>query len=155
MNVTTGGKAGDVEVYACGDCGAKEGELHERGCDQERCPFCGGQLLACGCIYEMLGIADPSKYGEDTCFLPPDIYENGPTDDQEAAWMKILTAKGRIPWIVYPNLCGRCGTQWPDMFRVSDEEWAHYIQADMRHEMICRTCYDHIKQVTDATAGRK
>lgn len=26
----------------CFECGAFEGELHELGCDNERCPYCGG-----------------------------------------------------------------------------------------------------------------
>jgi hypothetical protein len=29
----------------CGDCGTKEGQLHILGCDMERCPFCGNQLI--------------------------------------------------------------------------------------------------------------
>lgn len=33
----------------CGDCGAKEGHYHHCGCDIERCPFCGGQLISCYC----------------------------------------------------------------------------------------------------------
>jgi len=33
----------------CFECGAFEGELHELGCDNERCPYCGGQLVACLC----------------------------------------------------------------------------------------------------------
>jgi len=32
----------------CGDCGAIEGGFHHPGCDQERCPKCGKQLLGCG-----------------------------------------------------------------------------------------------------------
>lgn len=34
----------------CGDCGCKVNELHEVGCDLERCPVCGGQLVSCNCI---------------------------------------------------------------------------------------------------------
>jgi hypothetical protein len=37
-----------IERQTCGDCGAKEGQLHVLGCDMEICPLCGNQLIACG-----------------------------------------------------------------------------------------------------------
>lgn len=33
----------------CGDCGAQVGYFHHWGCDCERCPSCGGQLISCDC----------------------------------------------------------------------------------------------------------
>lgn len=40
-----GMKDGDV----CHDCNAGMGQYHHFGCDAERCPSCGGQLLSCDC----------------------------------------------------------------------------------------------------------
>ncbi len=31
----------------CHDCGAHPGHFHHPGCDMERCPWCGGQLITC------------------------------------------------------------------------------------------------------------
>ncbi len=33
----------------CHDCGAVKGQYHDFGCDVERCPVCGGQLIYCEC----------------------------------------------------------------------------------------------------------
>lgn len=37
------------ENQTCHDCGATRGEYHGLGCDMERCPKCGGQLISCDC----------------------------------------------------------------------------------------------------------
>ena len=34
----------------CHDCNIKHGGKHHPGCDAERCPKCGGQLISCGCL---------------------------------------------------------------------------------------------------------
>lgn len=38
------------EGERCHDCAAKYGEYHHFGCDIERCPKCGGQIISCDCI---------------------------------------------------------------------------------------------------------
>lgn len=34
----------------CHDCGVQPGNLHHLGCDWEECPYCGDQLISCGCL---------------------------------------------------------------------------------------------------------
>jgi hypothetical protein len=137
------------EIKRCGDCYCKEGELHIAGCDNERCPFCGGQLISCDCVYKILNIQDFTKYTEETYYLSPNIYENGPTQEQNKEWKKILDMKGRIPYIRYPNICRKCGELWPDLFMVSDEEWKFYIEPSMRSSIICRECYNEIVRLVN------
>ncbi len=52
------GEVGDFyeneEDAMCGDCGAEYGQQHNAGCDCERCPACGLQLISCGhVVYEV------------------------------------------------------------------------------------------------------
>jgi hypothetical protein len=97
----------------CHDCDVEEGQLHLPGCDMERCPICGGQLISCGCVRNE------------------------------------LETKQRIPFILYPNLCARCGVLWPEMFKVPDEEWEHYVEPAMRKKLLCQACYRQIKAWVD------
>ena len=142
----------EPERGTCHDCRVMEGELHQHGCDMERCPFCGGQLISCPCAYwEMLKIK--VNYYHPTHGLPIDIFANGLSDDLAEEWERVLDRRGRIPYIKYPFHCGRCGEQYPQMFNVPDKEWNFYIQEDMQHRVICRPCYDLIKSWIDKYSG--
>ena len=141
-----------AEACGCGDCGAHEGQIHEYGCDMERCPFCGGQLITCDCCYyHVLGIR--VDYSHPTCGLPLETFENGLTGAQRIEWIRILEEKGRIPYISYPIVCARCGALWPDLFMVPNEEWDRYIQMNQRRSVLCRDCYETIKSLIDTKGG--
>ena len=51
----------DWAPETCGDCGAHRGEYHHPGCDIERCPICGGQLLSCDCDIESYALVTPTS----------------------------------------------------------------------------------------------
>jgi len=131
----------------CHDCNCKEGELHMPGCDMERCPFCGGQLISCECRYTKLGF----DYDWDKEFsgLPEQIYKEGLPEELEYKFELMLDEKGRIPYIQWPWVCGKCGKMHPQMFMVPDEEWEHYIQVSKRDIILCEDCYGQIKAWTD------
>lgn len=131
-------------AHTCHDCGAAEGMIHELGCDMEECPFCGGQLIGCECCYRRLGIdVSPGTWA----------YHNGLAPKQEEHWLAMLVANGRIPYIVYPNMCARCGQLWPTMFHVPDAEWQRCVPKSQRHKMLCRACYSEIKGLIDVGAA--
>jgi len=124
----------------CHDCYCKEGEIHEYGCDMESCPFCGQQLITCDCVYEKLNIdCSPGTW----------TYENGLTDEQEEQWIDLLNQTGRVPYIHYPSICGKCGALYPPFFFVPDEDWKKYIAPRHREQIICRKCYDRIRSLID------
>jgi len=126
----------------CHDCGCMEGERHVPGCDMERCPFCGGQLISCDCCYDKLDLIDGGKY-PDTGGLPPEIYNDGLSNTQQIEWEKILNERGVIPYIIIPNACARCGEQWPVFFNADD--WKEVIPKNIQNEILCYKCYKKIK----------
>lgn len=132
----------------CHDCGVEEGQLHDYGCDWERCPFCGGQLIGCSCKYTKQGF-DYNWNKEPYCGLPKEIFENGLPPELDKKWEDMLFKKGRVPYIYYPNICGKCGAVNPELFMVPDKEWNYYIEKNERKQVICHECYDYIKRVID------
>lgn len=46
---------------ACHDCAVIKGEFHVPGCDVERCPSCGGQVLGCECEWPSNSNRKPSS----------------------------------------------------------------------------------------------
>ncbi len=58
-----------AERQLCADCAVAKGQFHVPGCDVERCPRCGGQVITCHCPYDdevASSIADASVNGSQT-----------------------------------------------------------------------------------------
>jgi hypothetical protein len=56
---------------SCVGCAAMQDQLHRWGCDDELCPFCGGQLMSCDCTNDLMDIV-LNRTDADTvdCFSP-------------------------------------------------------------------------------------
>lgn len=81
-------------MKTCPDCGVKPGELHELGCDVERCSLCGNQKISCECFYKVNKV-------------DPDDFENVEYNDPDHPEIKRMEANfnteidkygGRLPW---------------------------------------------------------
>ena len=136
MTATRHRKASDLHI--CHDCGAKEGEIHEYGCDMETCPFCGDQLLSCGCCYKLLKI----DVSEGTW-----TYNHGLTEEQGERFIALLEKRSRIPYLQIPYLCELCGELYPDMFNALNEEWDKFVIPPLRDKVLCVACYDEQKKL--------
>lgn len=55
----------DLPQERCPDCGVRRGGFHHPGCDVQRCPGCGGQLISCRCDWDELWADDDGGEDED------------------------------------------------------------------------------------------
>ena len=149
LNTHTEAKDFTPKQCRCGrcKCGALEGEVHKGGpgaCEFELCPFCGGQLETCDCIYDKNGIKPETK-------LTVEHYVK----------FDAKVHKVRVPYIDWPIVCARCGAVnrvTMDVVyagvkvvggKVSEKEWKRYIEIGHRRCAICRPCYARIKRLVD------
>jgi len=54
MNNQDESKEAITSDNTCAGCSAKEGQLHRWPCDNEECPFCGGQIIYCDCFGDLM-----------------------------------------------------------------------------------------------------
>jgi hypothetical protein len=110
----------------CPCCNVEPGELHLSLCSVERCPFCGGQAMSCGCYARQLG------YHEDLdC-------DDEPTDEEWEIWQQKLDMQGRLPWT----------GEWPGLADCREHNlWCyqdpdHYGNPEMNYGHIpCESCH--------------
>jgi hypothetical protein len=55
----------------------------------------------------------------------------------------------RVPFVHWPNVCGRCGVLNPAMFRVPGHVWRQYIEPCARGHILCLDCWREITDLID------
>lgn len=115
------------KVDSCFDCGAGLGELHAHGCDVERCPYCGGQMISCFCDDSFPdGVPDKDR-------MPWDGFWPGDRECEEYGWYARVPRNGEMGgWIP----CGpeEPGAQ-PDINRLRVEaRWDRALKRWVRAE---------------------
>lgn len=72
----------DQKRVPCHDCTCQVGEHHVPGCDMERCPKCGMQLISCGCFVKFRsGLnEDGDPIDESTEYFDEEEFAKYPTE---------------------------------------------------------------------------
>src|SRR5689334_14769941 len=127
------------------ECGAEEGQFHEWGCRWELCSFCASmESGGCECRYDHLGLRrrqNPADFE----YLSEVAWKSGLTDEQETQWRKRCEDRGRLPYVYAPQMCGRCGTLWPEFFVVQDTAWEYYAGPLLRSSLLCEPCFTALR----------
>jgi hypothetical protein len=143
-----GAGAKEPEILPC-ECGAEEGQLHEWGCRFELCCFCANtESGSCACKYDQLGLRrreNPADFE----YLSESVWTDGLTDEQDELWRKRCEERGRLPYVYAPQMCGRCGVLWPDMFIVQDAAWEYYAGPALRSALLCELCFTQLRENLD------
>ena len=138
---------------AC-ECGAEEGQIHSWGCRWELCTFCGStEASGCECRYDHLGLRRRQNPA-DFSYLSEEVWKNGLTEKQEALWRKRCDDRGRLPYVYAPQMCGRCGTLWPELFVVQDTAWEYYAGPLLRGTALCEPCFTALRENIDRHQDR-
>src|SRR5258706_16133772 len=82
----------------CDDCETENGNLHDLFCTRERCPFCRGQLISCGCLPEVLKLNEEERRAVDE-YIDDEVE---PLKSIMARWKSALNQKGRVPFRTTP-----------------------------------------------------
>lgn len=97
------------ELKPCHDCGAQPGDLHQLGCDTERCPLCGGQFLSCFHTHRCPRCND--EWVDSECVTDND------------GWPTVITDDMRLPWTGI----------WPGVVECREFGWYAYFDPANRH----------------------
>ena len=131
------------------ECGVEEGQLHENGCVRELCPFCGHtESGSCECKYDYLGLRR-REHAPDFSYLAESVWNGGLTEEQERSWAALRENRGRLPYVYAPQVCGRCGTLWPELFMVPDLAWEYYAGPLLRSALLCEPCFTALRAHID------
>lgn len=133
---------------AC-ECGVAEGQFHSQGCRWELCPFCAEiDATGCECKYEHLGFQRRENFAEFD-YLAESVWQLGLTRRQQVVGRTRCETRGRLPYVYAPQLCGRCGARWPELFMVQDRAWEYYAGPRLRAAMLCESCFTTLRANID------